>query len=139
MSLMLDTNYVGVGEGEGGGGGGEGDGDGGGAEGDDEGLAEGDADGLAEGDADDDGLAEGDADGVALQPPARKMYCVSAPLHPRVMPDGCEYQARMPAGRALTKRFITVLPTCSPYAVMRPPPPLGAVLPTQTPTTMFGL
>ena len=108
---MLDTNYVdpgeaatGEGEGEGDGGGGEGDGDGGGAEGEGDGLAEGDADGLA----------EGDVDGVALQPPARKMYWVSAPLHPRVIPDGCEYQARMPAGRALTKRFITVLQTCSP-------------------------
>jgi hypothetical protein len=117
---MLDTNYVdpgdaATGEGEGDGGGGEGDGDGGGGadgEGDGLGSPEGEADGLAEGDAV--GDAVGDADGVALQPPARKMYCVSDPLHPRVIPDGCEYQARMPAGRALTKRLITVLPTCSP-------------------------
>jgi hypothetical protein len=140
---MLDTNYVGLGEagaGEGDGGGGEGDGDGGGgADGDGDGLGspEGEAEGLAEGDAV--GDAVGDDDGVELHPPARKMYWVFAPLQPRVIPDGCEYQSRIPAGSALTKRFITVLPTCSPYAVMRPPPPFGAVLPTQTPTTMFGL
>jgi len=42
-------------------------------------------------------------------------------------------------GRALTKRFMIVSPTCSPYARMSPPPPLGAVLPIQTPTTMPGL
>jgi hypothetical protein len=42
------------------------------------------------------------------------MYCVFAPLHPLVMPDGCAYQLRMFAGRALTKRFMTLLPTCSP-------------------------
>jgi hypothetical protein len=49
-----------------------------------------------------------------LQPPTRKMYCVSFPLHPFTTPDGCEYQLCMFAGRALTKRFITLLPTISP-------------------------
>lgn len=105
---------VGPGEGEG-----AGEGDGGGegwAEGDGDGLArfvgEGEAEGVAEGEAL--GEAEGDADGVALQPPDRKMYSVSAPLQPLVIPEGCEYQSRILVGRALTKRFITVLPTCSP-------------------------
>jgi hypothetical protein len=84
-------------------------------------------------------VAHGEAVGDALHPPARKMYCVFWPLQPFVMPDGCEYQLRMFAGSALTKRFITLLPTCSPYAVISPPPPSGAVLPTQTPTTMSGL
>jgi hypothetical protein len=78
------------------------------------GDAEGDADGLADGDADGEAEAVGDADGVALHPPARKMYCVLAPLQPRVMPAGCEYQSRMLPGSALMNRFIVVLPTCSP-------------------------
>jgi len=42
-------------------------------------------------------------------------------------------------GSPLTKRFMIVSPTFSPYARMRPPPPLGAVLPTHTPLTMSGL
>jgi hypothetical protein len=82
------------------------------------GIGEGDGEGLgdAEGDAEGDGEGDGDAVGVgvALQPPERKMYCVSCPLHPRVTPAGCEYQLRMFAGSALTKRFITLLPTISP-------------------------
>jgi hypothetical protein len=99
-----DAGGVGVGRGDGGG---DGLGD---AEGDAEGLAEGDAEGDAEGE----GEAVGDADGVALQPPARKMYWVLAPLQPFVMPGGWEYQSRMLPGRALMNRFIVVLPTCSP-------------------------
>jgi hypothetical protein len=43
------------------------------------------------------------------------------------------------AGSPLTNRFITLRPTFSPKAVMRPPPPFGAVLPTHTPTTISGL
>jgi hypothetical protein len=111
---MLSTYGLGGGEagdGEGGGGdaGAVGDGLG---DGDATGLgdADGDAEGLVEGDA----VGEGEADGVALQPPARKMYWVLAPLQPRVMPDGWEYQSRILAGRALMKRFIVDLPTCSP-------------------------
>lgn len=88
---------------------GSGDGDGAGL-----GEADGDADGLADGDALGEGEAFGAADGVALHPPARKMYCVSAPLQPLVMLGGCEYQSRMLPGRALMKRFMVVLPTCSP-------------------------
>ena len=71
---------------------GTGDGDGlGSPEGDGEadGLAEGDALGDALGDAHGAGLgpkalddAQGEAVGDALHPPARKMYCVSCPLHP---------------------------------------------------------
>src|SRR5258708_2905797 len=140
LSVTLATNYVGVGWGDAGGGdaGGVGVGVG---EGDVSGLgdAEGDAEELAEGDAVGEAEAVGDEDGVALQPPERKMYWVFAPLQPFVIPGGCEYQSRMLPGSALMKRFIVDLPTCSPYAVMRPPPPFGAVLPTQTPTTMFGL
>ena len=145
LSLKLHTFYgLGLGDAGAAGEAGGGDGDGGGvgdgtgdAEGRGLGEAEGDADGLAEGDAV--GEAEAVGDGVALQPPARKMYCVLAPLQPFVIPGGWEYQSRMLPGRALMKRFIVDLPTCSPYAVMRPPPPFGAVLPTHTPTTMFGL
>jgi hypothetical protein len=102
----------GGGEGDAGGGVGIGEGDG---SGDGEGFAEAEGDGDAEGDGLADGVAVGDAElGVALQPAARKMYCVSLPLQPRVIPDGCEYQLRMFAGSALTKRFITLLPTISP-------------------------
>jgi len=105
---------AGVGDGDGGGG----DGVAGGGVGGGVGDGEGDGEGLgdAEGDAEDDGEGDGDAVGVgvALQPPERKMYCVSVPLQPRTMPDGCEYQLRMFAGSALTKRFITLLPTISP-------------------------
>lgn len=101
-----------VGEGGGGGGVGTGEGDGEGF-GDADGDAEGE--GEDEGDDDGDGEAVGDAAlGVALQPPIRKMYCVSFPLHPLTTPDGCEYQLCMFAGRAFTKRFITLLPTISP-------------------------
>ena len=86
------------------------------------GIGEGDGTGLADPEGDVEGLAEGDAvgdaeavgDGVALQPPARKMYCVSAPLQPLVTPGGCAYQSRMLLGRALMKRLMVVLPTCSP-------------------------
>jgi hypothetical protein len=131
--------------GDGDGGGGEGDADGGDGLGDGDGGGEGL--GCAEGDGESDGLGEGesvgealgDAVGVALQPPAKKRYSVLAPLHPRVTPDGCEYQSCMFVGSALTKRFITLLPTSSPYAVINPPPPFGAVLPTHTPTTTSGL
>ena len=110
-------------------GGGDGDGGGGDAgggdagevgdgfgDGDGTGLGDpdGDAEGLAEGDAVGEGEAVGDAVAVALQPPARKMYCVLEPLQPFVMPAGCEYQSRMLPGRALMNRFIVDLPTCSP-------------------------
>lgn len=98
-----------MGGGEAGGGVGLGDG-----AGDALGEADGDADGEADGLEDGEALGEADALGVALQPPARKMYCVSWPLQPRVIPEGCEYQLFMLAGSALTKRFITLLPTCSP-------------------------
>jgi hypothetical protein len=128
----------GEGVGDAGGGLGEATGEGEG-EGDGEGLGTSEGDGDGEGEPDGDALGEAEALGVALQPPARKMYWVSWPLQPRVMPEGCEYQLCMFAGSELTKRFITLLPTCSPYAVMRPPPPLGAVLPTHTPATMSGL
>jgi hypothetical protein len=111
---------AGAGEGDGGGGGGA-DGEGGGAvgkgEGDGEGFADAEGDGDGDGDTDGEGEAEavGDTElGVALQPPARKMYCASFPLQPFVMPAGCEYQLCMFAGSALTKRFITLLPTISP-------------------------
>ena len=110
---------AGAGDGDGGGGEGDAGGDVGTDEGDGEGFA--DADGDADGDAegDDEGLGDGEGVGdaglgVALQPPARKMYCVSFPLQPFVMPAGCEYQLCMFAGSALTKRFITLLPTISP-------------------------
>jgi hypothetical protein len=107
---------AGAGEGDGGGGGGA-DGEGGGAVGKGEGDGEGFADAEGDGDTDGEGEAEavGDTElGVALQPPARKMYCASFPLQPFVMPAGCEYQLCMFAGSALTKRFITLLPTISP-------------------------
>jgi hypothetical protein len=45
----------------------------------------------------------------------------------------------MLAGSALMYRFITLLATISPIAVINPPPPPGAVLPTQTPATMSEL
>jgi hypothetical protein len=88
---------------------GDGDGDGTALE-----DAEGDADGLADGDAVGEDEAVGDADGAALHPPARNMYWVLAPLQPFVIPGGWAYQSRMLLGRALTNRFIVVLPTCSP-------------------------
>jgi hypothetical protein len=125
LSLIVLT-YVGVGLGDaapagnGDAGGAVGDGGGGAVgtgDGDGEGFgdAEGDAEGDDDGDDDGEGEAVGDdALGVALQPPARKMYCVSLPLHPFTTPDGCEYQLCMFAGRALTNRFITLLPTISP-------------------------
>jgi len=86
------------------------------------GIGDGDGTGLADAEGDVEGLADGDAvgdaeavgDGVALQPPARKMYCVLAPLQPFVTPGGCEYQSRMLPGSALMKRLMVVLPTCSP-------------------------
>ena|ERR1700675_3050027 len=118
---MLST--YGLGDGEAGGGDGDaGGGDAGGVgdgigdgEGSALGDAEGDADGLAEGEAVGEAEAVGcAADGVALHPPARKMYCVLAPLHPFVMPAGCGYQSRILLGRALMKRFMVDLPTCSP-------------------------
>jgi hypothetical protein len=54
-------------------------------------------------------------------------------------PGGRAYQSRMFWGKALTKRAMIVRPTFSPYAWIRPPLPLGPVLPTHTPTTMSGL
>jgi len=107
----------GVGDAGGGVGLGEGEGvaaDEGEGEGEDDGDADGNADGEALGLVEGEALAEAGALGVALQPPARKMYWVSLPLQPRVIPDGCEYQLFRFAGRPLTKRFITLLPTCSP-------------------------
>jgi hypothetical protein len=140
---MPSTYGLGAGDGAGG----DGDAGGGDAGGVGDGMGDGEGSGLGDSEGEAEGLAEGDAvgdaeavgDGVALQPPARKMYCVLAPLQPFVIPGGWEYQSRMLPGRALMKRLIVEWPTCSPYAVMRPPPPFGAVLPTQTPTTMFGL
>jgi hypothetical protein len=119
---------VGVGAGEGDGCGGEGLGDG-------EGLV---AVGDPLGDAD--GVPLGDAVGVDEQPwvPLRKISCDWAP-HPCTIPDGCVYQLRILVGSALTKRAMIVWPTLSPKALIMPPPPLGAVLPTQTPATMSGL
>ena len=100
-----DGDGVGMGDGDAGGGVGAGEGDG-------EGFADGEGDGEGEGEGDGEGV--GDALGVELQPAARKMYSVSLPLHPRVMPAGCEYQLCMFAGSVLTNRFITLLPTISP-------------------------
>lgn len=134
--------------GDGGGGIGEaggGVGDGGGALGDGDGLGEACADaegeGEGEGDAvgDAEGLGDDDGFGVALQAPCRYGSWGSVPLQPITIPEGCEYQSCMFAGRALTKRRMIVLPTLSPKAWIRPPPPAGAVFPTQTPVTMSGL
>jgi hypothetical protein len=58
---------------------------------------------------------------------------------PDARPLGRAYQPFMLAGSPLTNRFIVLRPTFSPYAVMRPPPPFGAVLPIHTPTTISGL
>jgi hypothetical protein len=96
-----------------------GDGEGGGADatGEGDGLADGvgnsDGDGDVEGEGDAEAVGEAEL-GVAVHAAARKMYCVSFPLQPRTTPDGCEYQLCMFAGRALTKRFMTLLPTISP-------------------------
>lgn len=118
---------VGVGVGEG-----AGDGDGcGDGLGDPDGLAVGDALGEAL------GVAVGDAEQVPCVP-LRKISDESAP-QPLTSPDGCEYQLRILVGSALTKRAMIVWPTLSPKARIVPPPPLGAVLPTQTPVTMSGL
>src|SRR4029077_5655713 len=111
---------------------GEGDGDG-------WGDAPGEAAGLAEGEASGEpgGVGVGDAEQVACVP-LKKISCDCAP-HPRTIPDGWLYQPRILLGSALTNRLMIVWPTLSPNARSVPPPPLGAVLPTQTPATMSGL
>ena len=142
--------YVGVGTGDGLGAGvgdGVGLGDGlgeadglalGDALGDALGQALGDAPGDAVGDAVGELLGQGVGDGQGPCVPVRKISCESHPL-PCAIPEGVEYQSRMLRGSALTKRLMMVWPTLSPNARIVPPPPLGAVLPTQTPTTMSGL
>lgn len=152
LSAPSSSIYVGVGPGDGlVGGGGVGDGVGCG-----DGL--GWADGLALGDALGDALGEllgqalGDAPGDALGellgqglgdgqgPPCVPFRKISCESHaPCTIPEGVVYQSRMLRGRALTKRRMMVWATLSPKARIVPPPPLGAVLPTQTPTTMSGL
>jgi hypothetical protein len=106
--------------------------------GDGVGCGDGEADGLALGDALGEALGLGLGDGQAPPcVPARKISCESHA--PCAIPEGVEYQSRMLRGSALTKRLMMVWPTLSPKARIVPPPPLGAVLPTQTPTTMSGL
>jgi hypothetical protein len=102
------------------------------------GQALGDAPGDAVGDAAGELLGQGVGEGQGPCVPVRKISCESHPL-PCTIPEGVEYQSRMLRGSALTKRRIMVWPTLSPKARIVPPPPLGAVLPTQTPTTMSGL
>jgi hypothetical protein len=124
----------GVGEAGGGVGDGEADGDGwGDALGDADGLADGEALGEALGDA----VGVGDAEQLPWVP-LRKISSDCAP-HPCTIPDGVLYQSRILLGRPLTKRAMMVWPTLSPKARIIPPPPLGAVLPTQTPATMSEL
>jgi len=141
---------VGPGEGLGGGVGdgcGEGAGDGLGAA---DGLALGDVLGellgQALGDAPDDALGDalgellGQGVGDGQGPPCVPFRKISCESHaPCTIPEGVEYQSRMLRGSAFTKRLMIVWPTLSPKARIVPPPPLGAVLPTQTPTTMSGL
>jgi hypothetical protein len=144
LSAAISNIYVGVGLGEGEAGGGVGDGRGDGAgegEGDEDGWGDalGDADGLADGEALGEAVvvAVGEAEQVACVP-LKKISC-DCPPHPRTIPDGWLYQPRILLGRPLTKRAMMVWPTLSPNARIMPPPPLGAVLPTQTPATMSGL
>jgi hypothetical protein len=140
--------YVGVGLGDGlargvgdGVGCGDGEADGlalGDALGDALGQALGDAPGDAVGDAVGELLGQGVGEGQGPCVPVRKISCESHPL-PCTIPEGIEYQPRVVRGSALTKRRIMVWPTLSPKARIVPPPPLGAVLPTQTPITISGL
>jgi hypothetical protein len=118
---------------------GEGAGDGEGT-GEGDGAGEGELDGDSLGDAVGDGVADGVPGVPGVQPcvPLRKISCAWAP-QPCTIPGGTLYQSRIVGGRALTKRAMIVEPTLSPNAVINPPPPFGAVLPTQTPTTMSGL
>ena len=105
--------------------------------GDGEKIGVGRMDGTIEGVGSKDGDGDGEGDGLGVgQVPGRNG--LGSPLQP-CRPPGREYQLRMFPGRALMNRLITLRPTFSPYAVMRPPPPFGAVLPTQTPTTIWGL
>ena len=131
---------MGLGEGVGGGGVGDGNGDGAGdgeGAGDCWGDALGEADGLADGEALGEALGDGDAEQLFCVP-LRKISCDCVP-HPCTIPDGWLYQPRILLGRPLTKRAMMVWPTLSPKARIMPPPPLGAVLPTQTPATMSEL
>src|SRR5438552_8745866 len=119
-------------------------------DGDGTGLGEGTGVGI--GDGSDDGLGKpvglgssvGDALGLGLgdgqrpSVPLRRISCW-LPQVAWTIPDGWLYQPRILLGRALTKRAMIVWPTLSPKARIIPPPPLGAVLPTQTPATISGL
>ena len=118
--------WLGTGEGEG-----TGDGDGG---------ADGDAIGVSLGDAVGDAVAVGVLGVPGVHPcvPLRNISWACAP-QPCTIPGGCLYQSRIVCGSALTKRAMMVDPTLSPNAVITPPPPFGAVFPTQTPMTMSGL
>ena len=108
------------------------------AEGDD--AADGVAPGVSLGEAVGDDVAEGVPGAPGVQPcvPLRKISWASAP-QPLTIPAGWPYQSCIVDGSALMKRAMIVEPTLSPNAVINPPPPFGAVLPTQTPTTMLGL
>ncbi|MEA2655438.1 MAG: hypothetical protein QOI23_803, partial [Chloroflexota bacterium] len=108
--------------------------------GDGEGAADGEAVGTSLGEAVGDGVAEGVPGVPGVQPsvPLRKISCAWAP-QPCTMPAGWLYQSCIVGGKALMKRAMMVEPTLSPNAVISPPPPFGAVLPTQTPTTTLGL
>jgi hypothetical protein len=89
------------------------------------------------GSADSNGDGDGDGDGVGVgQPPGRAGLGSPAQL---CTPLGRVYQPPIFCGSALTNRFIVLRPTFSPYAVIRPPPPFGAVLPIHTPITISGL
>lgn len=130
LSAAISNTYDGVGLGAELGGGGDGSGVGVGT-----GDGLGNPDGLGEADREADG--DGVGDGQLL--PLRKISCVFWPPHPLTIPFGWAYQSRILLGSALTKRLMIVWPTLSPKARIVPPPPLGAVLPTQTPATMSGL
>jgi hypothetical protein len=143
LSAAISNIYVGFGEGEAGGGVGDGTGDGDGegeGAGDGWGDALGEADGLAEGVALGEALGDAVGDGAVQDAcePLKKISCDCAP-HPCTIPGGWLYQPCILLGRALMKRLMMVWPTLSPNARIMPPPPLGAVLPTQTPATMSEL
>jgi hypothetical protein len=108
-----------------------GDGDGVDAMIDGVGRIDGSTDGLSEGD----GEADGDGEGDSVHAPCRNGSWLSLP-HPCTTPAGRAYQPFMLAGSAFTNRLMIVRPTFSPIAVIKPPPPLGAVFPTQTPVTI---